>query len=104
MGKKKKKKTNEEAPAKRPPLPYATSCLLGAWLGLLALATTYLAGVLSGISAPTALIRATIAWAVAWAIGRTVGWYAGSLMETSLRAEEPTPAPEPMTVDAEVSA
>lgn len=103
MGKKKRKqRTDEEAAPTRPTLPAATSKLLGAWLGLFALAMTYVAAVLSGVSAPTALLRASIAWVVFSILGRIIGTFIGRSMEASLRADEP--APVPVTVDAEESA
>ena len=77
-----KKEGKQQVP---PGLPRAASRLLGSWFGMFALALTYLSGVLSGTTAPTALMRAAIAWAAFATLGRVIGWFVGRSFEASLR-------------------
>ena len=93
----------DQTTGERPALPAAMSRMLGAWLGLFATAMTYGAGVLSGVSAPTALLRAGLAWIAFTFLGRILGWWAGRSMEESLKAEAAVSEPVPVPVEAEAS-
>ncbi len=80
-------KKKEDTPPTTPNLPSAASRLLGSWFGMFALAATYLSGVLSGTTAPTALLRGAMAWAVFTLLGRVLGWFVGRSFAASLRAD-----------------
>jgi len=91
-------KKKEDTPATTPNLPSAASRLLGSWFGMFALAATYLSGVLSGATAPTALMRGAVAWAACTLLGRILGWFVGRSFAASLRDDSSD------TAEPEVSA
>jgi hypothetical protein len=85
-------------------LPRAMSRLLGAWLGMFALCLTYAAAVLSGVGAPTAMVRSVIAWAIFLSAGRAIGWFAGRSCAASLRKGDGSTPGRPRRVEAEAGA
>ena len=74
-----------------PEIVAAVSRLAGAHAAAFGLAVTYLAAVLSGASAPTALLRASLAALVFHILGR----FAGNLMARHLVPATPTSAAKP---------
>jgi hypothetical protein len=69
-----------------PSLATALGRLVGAYLGLGTLVVTYFAAVLSGVSAPSALLRALVMWLVFSFLGRILGSAIGRSVESTLRS------------------
>lgn len=65
----------------------ALARLAGAYLGLLALAVTYLIGLLYEVSHPTALLRAAVTALVFAGLGRGLGWVTGRSLARTLQRE-----------------
>ena len=55
----------------------ALSRLAGAWLGALALWTTYVSGLLHGVQQQTVLVRAAVVGVIFFIAGRILGWFLG---------------------------
>lgn len=72
-------------------IPEAMSRFLGVYVGTLLLAVTYVAAVLSEVSTPSAVMRATLAFAFGTYAGRAAGFLIGRQLEGG------KPRPKPVT-------